>query len=76
MSDFPFYFMETCKCLKDFVPLSLLDLTLFVCFSSTFFPIFLLLHFPLNVLVTIHSLMTRGVIELSKVITESNLNSI
>ena len=48
----------------------------FCFFSSTFFPIFLPLHFPLNFFVTIHSLMTRGVIELSKVITESNLNSI
>ena len=61
--------------LKDFVPLFLLDLTLFL-FSSTFFPIFFSLHFPLNFLVTIHSLMARGVIESSQVVTESSLNSI
>ena len=65
--------------LKDFVPLFLLDLTLFLflfLFSSPFFPIFFPLHFPLNFLVTIHSLMIRGVIESSKVVTESSLNSI
>ena len=64
--------------LKDFVSLFLLDLTLFLffLFSSTFFPIFLPLHFPLNFLVTIHSLMARGVIESRKVVIELSLNSI
>ena len=61
--------------LKDFVPLFLLDLTLFL-FSSTVFPIFFPLHFPLNFLVTIHSLIARGVIESSQVVTKSSLNSI
>ena len=48
--------------LKDFGSLFLLDLTIFYFFllSSTFFLIFFLLHFPLNFLVTIHSLMARG----------------
>ena len=64
--------------LKDFVPLFLLDLTLFLFFYFLllFFLIFLTLHFPLNFLVTIHSLMARGVIESSQVVTESSLNSI
>ena len=64
--------------LKEFVPLFLLDLTLyfFIFFSSTFFPIFLPLHFSLNLLAIIHSIMARSVIESSQVVIESSLNSI
>ena len=64
--------------LKDFGSLFLLDLTIFYFFYFLllFFLIFFLLHFPLNFLVTIHSLMARGVIESSQVVTKSSLNLI